>query len=173
MKHRTIVLLLFVLPALAVGAQSSASYRVEESAFNNGGNPSPELTSASYRVTLDAVGDGVVATGLSSASYGMGGGFADGCSPPGEVLGLLFSGPATLVWNPEPSVGVYNLWRGDLSGLPSSNYGAKITEDVGSETASDATVPPAGGCYIYLVTAENRLEEEGTKGLRSSGEERP
>ena len=172
MRRLTMVVLLLALPALAA-AQSSASYRVGQSTFNNGGNPSPELTSASYRVTLDAVGDAAAATGLSSASYGMGGGFPEGCAPPGEVAGLLFSGLATLVWNAEPSVGAYDLWRGDLSGLPGDNYGTKIAEDLASETASDSDTPPAGGCYVYLVTAENRLEEEGTKGYKSSGEERP
>ena len=31
----------------------------------------------------------------------------------------------------------------------------------------------AGACLFYLVTARNRLGEEGTKGYRSPGIERP
>jgi hypothetical protein len=39
-------------------------------------------------------------------------------------------------------------------------------------TATDPASPPPDSIYFYLVTAENRLGEEGTKGYSSSGVER-
>jgi len=40
------------------------------------------------------------------------------------------------------------------------------------ENATDASIPAAATGYFYLVTAENRLAEEGTKGSNSTGGER-
>ena len=52
------LVLLLVFPVLA---QESASYKLNEHTFNSGGNPSDGvvLTSASYKITLDAIGDSV------------------------------------------------------------------------------------------------------------------
>ena len=102
---KQLLILLVLLLAFPVLAQESASYKLAEHTFNAGGNPSDGvvLTSTSYSITLDAIGDSVVARGLSSASFGMDGGFISGYPPPGEVDGLYFTDPATLVWSPEPS----------------------------------------------------------------------
>ena len=72
-------ILLFFVPYLP--AQTSANYQIEQGTFNNGGNPSPELVSAGYRMTLDAIGDGLAATGLSSGSYEMDPGFPPAYAP--------------------------------------------------------------------------------------------
>src|SRR6185503_7363715 len=70
-----------LLVAMAIGsiafAQTSASYKLTEFALNSGGDPSNATSagSASFRIRLDAIGDAVVATGLSSASHRMDGGF--------------------------------------------------------------------------------------------------
>jgi hypothetical protein len=169
--HVLVILILTILAALAQ-AQSSASYQMEQGTFNNGGNPSPELVSASYRVTLDAIGDGIAAVGLSSGSYEIDPGFPPTYAPPGEVHNLRFTSTTTLTWNPEPSAGSYSLYRGDRAGLPGS-YGSKEQSGLTSPTATDGAVPSSGQCLIYLITASNRLNEEGTKGYTSSGIPRP
>jgi len=66
------------------------------------------------------------------------------------------------IWDPEPSIGVYNLYRN----------AACLQQDLVNPSSSDAATPAAGQAYLYLVTAENRLREEGTRGYQSSGTER-
>lgn len=127
--------------------------------------------SASFMVSLDAIGDGVHLAGASSASYQMDAGFVIAYPPPLEVLNLAFTSETTLVWSPEKSVGRYNVYRGLLSSLP-GGYGVCLAANVPSESLTDADVPPAGQGFFYLVTAENRLGEEGTKGHDSHGVER-
>lgn len=170
--RRCLCVLLVLCGSAVLTAQSSANYQIEQGTFNNGGNPSPELSSASYKMTLDAIGDSLSATGLTSSSYGMDAGFPPDYRPPGEVLNLRFPGKTTLTWTPETSVGSYNLYRGDLAALPVT-YGAKVQSGLTAATASDTQSPDPGECLIYLVTASNRLNEEGTKGTTSSGTPRP
>jgi len=167
---RTAVLLLGVVLVCSVSAQESTSYKLNEHTFNAGGNPADGvvLTSASYKITLDAIGDSVVQTGLSSSSYRMDGGFGSAYPPPGEVLELEFTDAQTLVWGRERSVGVYNLYRGLVDGLDGSVYGSCEEPNIATNTATDSDPVPSGDGYFYLVTAENRLGEEGTKGVDSS-----
>jgi len=176
MKTIRLILWMFFASMLSLSflAQSSASYTLEESTFNNGGDPADGvvLTSASYQITLDAVGDPVAAAALASTSYGIGSGFVPAYPPPGEVPNLLFTGASTLVWDPEPSTGTYTLYRGDVADLPGS-YGSAERVGLTDETATDGTEPDPGQCLFYLVTAVNRLEEEGTKGTDSAGDPRP
>lgn len=171
MAQRIGLILALCLWAVGSLAQSSASYRLTESVFNAGGNPSPVLASTNYQVTLDAVGDSVSGANLSSASYSSDAGFAALFHPPGEVLDLHFTDPTHLAWDPEPSVGSYNLYRGLVSGL-SGGYGACFSSGITGESGVDASTPSSGQCFFYLVTAENRIAEEGTLGRASSGVER-
>jgi hypothetical protein len=170
-------LLLPLLPLLAppATAQTSASYRLEEQVFNAGGHPEggAVMSSASYWVSLDSIGEGIVGPGMSSASYGMDGSFGGAYPPPGEVLGLRFTDAETLVWDPERSVGAYNLYRDRLSALTGLGYGNCEQRDLAGETATVPDLPPATDGFFYLVTAENRLGEEGTKGQDTWGSERP
>ena len=76
-------------------------------------------------------------------------------------------------WNPERSVGVYNLYRDLLGNLSGLGYGDCEQSDLPGTTATDTDRPPAAGGFFYLITAENRLREEGTKGFDSSGSGRP
>jgi hypothetical protein len=156
-------------------AQTSSSYRLGEHVVNAGGHPDDGIvmTSASFRITFDALGDGLARFGASSPSFRMDGGFAAAYPPPGEVFGLRFSGVATLLWNPERSAGLYNLYRGPLSALSGLDYGSCEEYDISGATVTDSDLPPVSGGFFYLVTAENRLGEEGTKGFDSSDEERP
>src|SRR5262245_1497592 len=117
MKHA--IAILFVLTSLPALGQSSASYRLESTAFNAGGNPNKGLvlTSAAYRITLDAIGDGVVGAGLASPSFLVDGSFAASYRPPGEVHDVEFKVKNTMRWQPEPSAGTYAVYRSALTTL--------------------------------------------------------
>jgi hypothetical protein len=156
-------------------AQQSASYKLSESAVNAGGRPvnGAGASSASYRVSFDAIGEAAGGGTLSSASYRVGSGFVAWFPPPGETTGLRFADRTTLRWDPERSVGVYNVYRDFVSALAGGGTGACFVNGVTTEQATDAGSPGAGKGFFYLVTAKNRLAEEGTKGNRSSGSERP
>lgn len=168
-KTPLLLLLLATLPALA---QSSASYELSEHTFNAGGNPAGGeiLTSTSFRVTLDSIAEGAGGLALGSASYVMDGSFANCFPPPGEVWGLRFTDQQTLVWDPEKSVGSYSLYRGLLGSL--AGYGECEQQDLESETTEDSSSPPTGAGYFYLITASNRLDDEGPLGWDSAGAER-
>jgi hypothetical protein len=173
MRDVVLVLLAALIAAPAL-AQQSPSYRLKESTVNAGGDPrnGVPLASASFRVTLDAIGDSIVRPGLASSSFHVNGGFVSAYSPPGEVAGLVFADDITLVWHPERSIGVYNLYRDLLSSLAGGGQGNCQQFDLTSEAAIEAGTPPTGNGWFYLVTAENLLHEEGTKGWNSAGSER-
>lgn len=174
MTKRLTSLALFLAVAAPALAQQSASFQLREYAFNAGGRPAQGAIalSANFRVSLDAIGDSVSRTGLASGSFSMDGGFVAPYPPPGEVNGLLFTNDETLIWKPEKSTGVYNLYRSLVSALPGLSYGSCQQQDLAGETATDGDEPPVGNSYFYLVTAENLLAEEGTKGFTSAGVER-
>jgi hypothetical protein len=162
------------VPATAV-AQTSASYKLKEYTFNNGGHPANGsfASSTSYRIKLDAIGDAIVSgSAMSSASNRMEGGFVGDYPPPGEVKGDLFTNKTTLTWSPEKSVGTYDVYRALVSTLPGLAYGACLQNGITTETATDTVTPSVGQGYFYLITARNRLGEIGTKGYASSGTER-
>ena len=152
-------------------AQQSASYTMSEHVFNNGGRPvgGAVAGSASHRITLDALGDTFGPGLLAGNTHQIGGGFATAYLPPGEVQGVRFSDKVTLLWNPEPSTGAYNLYRGTLPSLSGLAYGGCRAAEVANATTTDPDPAVQGEGFFYLVTAENLLEEEGIKGYRSSG----
>jgi len=174
---RTGLLLAAVLAAAGSStalAQSSASYRIEEKALNEGGRPAQGIASASasYRISLDAIGGPAAGVTMSAPSFQLGGGLAPAFTPPGEVSGLqLLADRQTMTWSPEPASAVYNIYSGVLSSLPGP-FGACAIARVAGTTAADSTVPTPGTGLFYLVTGVNRLREEGTKGRTSSGTER-
>ena len=164
-------LVVLALPALA---QESPSFKLAEHAFNAGGHPESGtvMTSASFKVSLDSIGDGVVRTGLTGASFHMDAGFSSAYPPPGEVLALRFSDAENLHWDSERSVGVYNLYRDLMSNLSGSGYGDCHQQDIAGPAFTDGDLPPGSDGYFYLVTAKNRLGEEGSKGFDSDDVER-
>jgi hypothetical protein len=171
---RLAFLLLVGLIALPVLAQESSSYKIKESVFNAGGHPQDGaiLTSASYRIKLDSAGEGVVAVGVVSASFHMDGSFMGAYPPPGEVYDLLFSDKTTMTWDSEKSTGTYNIYRDLMGTLSGGAFGTCFAHDLAAPTNTEPNTPPVNDGWFYLVTAENRLREEGTKGFRSSGTER-
>ena len=177
----TPVALLGFLAAAPTFAQTSASYKVEESIVNNGGNPisAAGLASATYRLTLDAVGDATLATALQSTTYSMDAGFVGRYAPPIEVQGLVL-GPAPpfpypvarLTWQSQPSAATYQVYRGALGSLPGT-YGTCLIGNLSLPITSDTNAPPVGQGFFYMVTARNRLGEESPKGYRSDGTLQP
>ncbi|MCP3995924.1 MAG: hypothetical protein GY722_12800 [bacterium] len=167
-----LVSLLLTFPAMA---QQSSSFKLAEHTFNAGGVPSDGvvLASTNFRVTLATVGESIAALRLSSTNIVLDASFASAYSPPGEVRQLRFNDPIRLVWDPEGSSGDYNLYRDLLSNLVGLGYGNCLQLDIAGETTVDLAQPPSGDGYFYVVTAQNRLEEEGTKGVDSAGVERP
>jgi len=172
-KNLTLILVLGVaaLPALA---QSSASYKLEEHVVNAGGHPAngTYMSSASFRIKLDSIGEAVVGSEMSSPSYRMAASFGSAYPPPGEVPSMWFSDHETMHWDAEPSAGTYNLYRDLMSNVSGGGYGDCHDSGMTGTAASDPVTPPAGDGWFYLVTVENRLDEEGTKGTDSIGTER-
>ena len=167
-------ILLLATTVSAASAQQSASYRIREATFNAGGHPSNQgiPLSASWQITIDAIGDGTMSAELASGSFGLSGGLVAGWVPPGEVEGLDFISPTVLAWNPEGSAGTYNLYRGLLSEIAALGYGGCYAWRLTTTAATDGEIAPASNGYYYLVTVRNRIGEEGTKGFRSDGVER-
>ncbi|HET8948377.1 MAG TPA: hypothetical protein VFQ07_15460 [Candidatus Polarisedimenticolia bacterium] len=168
--------LLFTLAPSGLFAQSSASYRIDEKALNEGGRPAQAVvsTSPSYLISLDAIGDPIAGLTMSGPSFHLGGGsLATAFPPPGEVNGLqILADRQTLVWSPEPASAAYNVYAGLLSTLPGP-FGACAIARVAGTSAVDVTVPGTGTGLFYLVTGVNGLREEGTKGSTSNGTVRP
>jgi len=161
---------LAVLVVTPLAAQQSASYELTDHTFNAGGHPEggTVLTSASYRISLDSIGEGMVGTGMGSPSYSMDGSFGACYPPPGEVHGLMFADDQTMVWDPERSVGFYNLYRDALDNV--SGGGTCLQQDLTEATATDTDPVPVGDGFFYLVTAKNRLDEEGSRGFGRTGD---
>ena len=155
------------------GSQTSASYKLQEASVNSGGDPrsTGTLVSAHYHITLDAIGDGAVRAGLSSASFHVDGGFVGRYRPPGEVTGDRFTSATTLQWNSEVAAGQYEAYRGTTTSLPGT-FGTCFASGLPTTTVADASNPQIGAAFFYLITARNSLLEEGTKGYRSNGTER-
>ena len=156
-----------------VDAQTSTSFKVTENAINAGGHPldASRPASASFRISLGTLGDATVPSVPSSASYRGDGGFVARYAPPGEVRGVQFLSKINLTWSHEPSIGTYNLYRNTLASLP-GNFGSCYQFALVGPPFGETSAPPPGSGWHYLITAENRLREEGTKGRTSSGTER-
>ncbi len=173
MRKRALSIVL-LLAATAVAAQERSTYKLTEHVFNSGGHPggASNPVSASYQITMGSIGDGLSARGLSSASYRSDAGFVTAYPPPGEATALRFTSKTGLAWDAEPSAGSYNLYRDLLSNLTGLGFGQCQQQGLASTTTTDADAVPADDGFFYLVTVENRLAEEGTKGFQSGGIER-
>lgn len=168
----SLVASMLVLPALS---QESPSYRLKETVLNAAGHPAgvTTLSSASFRITLDSLGEECSESNLLGTSFHSDVGFSIRYSPPGEVRGLRFTDRQTLIWNPDRSARTYNLYRDAVGDLPLGAYGTCLQMSLEEETAIDAETPTDQVGWFYLVTVQNRVGEEGTKGKNSLGAERP
>jgi len=173
MRRIAIGLLLALALAGAAWSQESASYRLTETSFDTGGQAGGDTVtgSTSFVVTLGALGSGGEAPMMSGPTYAMEGGFVASFQPPTEVAELLFTDATTLVWAPEGSVGDYALYSGMVAVPFDSEYGtcSQPPPQITATTATVTSIPPPGGALFFLVSARNRLGEEGIKGLNSNG----
>ena len=83
------------------------------------------------------------------------------------MTGLVWTGPATLVWQPEPGAVEYHVYRTALSTLAYSSFGT--CEDGLDVVRTDTTlidpgVPPPGEGYFYKITLEDGSGKEFTLG---------
>jgi hypothetical protein len=168
--------MLALLPASAdrLAAQESAHFRLHEAVFNAAGHPAQALTmtSGSWRLSLDALGDGLADASLSSPSFTLGAGMIASHPAPGEVGLLRYLDQQRLAWTGAPSAGDYDLYRGVLA-RPQIDFGTCLQSGIVGTTATDPAVPPTLTGWFYLVTVRNDLGEEGTLGHTSAGSVRP
>jgi hypothetical protein len=166
--------ILFLIGATAsvAVAQQSTSYRLTEHALNAGGRPADGVVASStnYRVSLESIGDTVGHGTVTSASYAGDGGFVPPYAPPVEVDGLRFTDKDTLIWHAMGSARVFNLYRDGLSTLGGLTVGTCLVREIPMTTTDDATLPPPDAAYVYLLSAVNRLDEEGTLGAATPGD---
>ena len=151
-------------------AQSSTDFKIEEYTFNAAGTM---LSSVDFQISAGSLGEGIQAGSLSGPSFSMDGGFMPAYVPPGEVINLVFADAQTLQWSAQPSAGAYHLYRAALSALTGANGGSCEQQGITDTTTTDSASPPAGDGWFYLITVENRLGEEGTRGTDSAGAARP
>lgn len=175
MRKVTIGVGVLLLSSLVL-AQTSTSFKLAEHVFNAGGHPEQGtvLTSASFQVTLDAIGHGVTPAVLTGVSYIIDGGFVGSFPLPGEVENLHFTDATTLVWDVDGSIGDYALYQGSITTPFDADYGScqQPPPPITTETVTVTATPSEGEALFFLVTARNRLSEEGTKGFDSSMAER-
>jgi len=168
-----LVTLTTLVVSVPARAQSSASHQVEGATLNAGGRPSGGMIaqSPSHRITLDVVGADLPGVDASSAGFRLTGGFGGTYAPPSEVQAAAFTGggptPA-LTWAPMPAAGVYDVYRGATGTLPGA-FGSCLAANVTTTSYTDFAAPASRAGFFYLVTGENRLGEEGTKGSQSNG----
>ena len=169
MRGKPAWIALSLLVAGAAWAQQSASFDLGVHSINQGGTPlgASSPSSAGYRLSAAAIGDAAGAAGLSSASFSMNPGIVALVGPPGEVMQLMFTDAENLVWNPAKVAKFYNLYRDLVSNVMGLGYGNCEEQKITDETTEDSDIPPGGDGYFYLVTVENAIGEEGTKGNRS------
>jgi N-acetylneuraminic acid mutarotase len=85
---------------------------------------------------------------------------------------LTFASSSTLVWTGTSGIANYGLARGTLGvGPPGYNHGC-LQSGLTSPTATDASLPPVGTGYYYLVGGWNGCSRTGF-GRASSGAPRP
>lgn len=75
-------------------------------------------------------------------------------------------------WDTESSVGSYNLYPAVRSDLAASS-GSCLQSGLLTPAGTEASGPGSGVCWYYPVTAENRIQDEGTSGNSSAGTLRP
>ena len=169
MRQAMVLAGLLLLALGTASAQQSTSFTLEEHVFNAGGHPQAGTipTSASFQITLAAIGEGLVAGPLTSNSFQMEGGFGSAYPPPGEAENLRFTDTTTLVWDPERSRGSYALYQGLVAAPFDAGYGTceQPPPVLATETATVTDLPEAGDALFYLVTARYTLAEEGPKGF--------
>lgn len=91
---------------------------------------------------------------------------------PAEVSGTTVT-RTQISWPATPLADRYDVSRGPLSASHQGDYGACLIHGVAGTSTPDATVPPAGNGFLYLVRGiDDQCGGPGTWGTTSSGAER-
>jgi hypothetical protein len=165
------ILLAVAAPATPL-AQESAGYRLEEHVLNSGGRPlqGQVATSASYRLTLDSLGQALGGPGTAEgAGFRVTVGLPAAFRPAGEVEDLRFTSAQTMTWTPDPAIGDYVLYRGPAAGSPPALWGGCTQAGLIQPSTTDTDVPAVGTGFLYLVGARDRLRAPGPLGTTSAG----
>lgn len=160
-----------VLDGEAARAQASASFHVTDAVLDAGGSGSPPPASGSFRITRSSLAEPFAVVAAASATFRLDDGALAAIRPAGEVRGVVFTDPTTLVWHADPSGGDYAVYRGAIDTLP-GGFGDCLAHGMSLPAHQDPVLPDPGSGAFYLVTARNRLREEGTKGAASDGNAR-
>ncbi len=163
--------LLLLLAGGAAMAQSGANWSVEDHSFNSGGTPvegDTPLSPSGWELTLASIGDATRPVTAAGLSYSVTVGFGSAFEVPGEVMNLVFTTAQTISWDADSSADQYNLYRDDTS----DGYGNCEEQGLLAVTTTDASAPTPGNTFHYLVTASNRVAQEGTKGFQTDMTER-
>jgi hypothetical protein len=91
-------------------------------------------------------------------------------SQPGSAQPLLFTDAVTLQWEDgfANNASTFNLYRGELTELPSGDFGSCLRSGIAGTTEQGFDDPTAGEDWSYLVTGVNPAGE-GTMGSGSGG----
>lgn len=102
-----------------------------------------------------------------------GDGVGDPCDDDdGHVHGVrVLDAGGSMTWEPESGSGSYNLYRGNLGAEALLQFATCLVSDVSVTWFADATRPPAGDGFFYLV-AQVVAGVEGSLGSKSDGDPR-
>lgn len=104
----------------------------------------------------------------------------DACDLDDGVIEVWMETVSQVRWQQESEFDRYDVYRGDLGGLhdtdgngAAQDYGPCFAENLAGPTFIDASTPPPGHGFIYLVTGRTAAGSEGDLGVASSGAPRP
>jgi len=171
--RRGVAAALLLSAGLVSAAPASATVEINEWVLNAGGHPEQAMTpsSPSLRISLGSLGEPFQLADMQGGAV-LQGSFVGGLHPPGEVRNLRFADPMILMWDPEPSAGVYDLYLGTASMLPGDAGTCLLPSTMATSAPDPSAIPPLGQAWFFLVTVRNRLGESGTPGADSQGNTR-
>ncbi|HEV8699679.1 MAG TPA: PPC domain-containing protein [Candidatus Polarisedimenticolia bacterium] len=94
------------------------------------------------------------------------------CAPPEVATGLQFTDSQTLSWSADLFSVTYALYRGSIDGSPWAYDHACLSPALPGPGATDASSPPRGSSFYYLVSGRNGCGE-GPLGASSNGQPLP
>jgi subtilisin family serine protease len=104
----------------------------------------------------------------------------DACDLDDGVIEVWMETVSQVRWQQESGFDRYDVYRGDLGGLhdtdgdgAAEDYGPCFAENLAGPTFIDASSPPPGHAFIYLVTGRTAAGSEDGLGVASSGAPRP
>jgi subtilisin family serine protease len=137
-------------------------------------NPALDGAELKAAITRGALADAFTGT-VPNNHYGAGKLRApEAASQGAAIVTDLTAEPAAagFLWTASPFVDSYNVYRGVIPGISSTNYGTCFTTGLLSPEFGDTALPATGRAFFYLTTGV-RLGVEGILGTDSTGAIRP